>query len=407
MRTKPRGILFVTVMLFIALSVIAQRFDLLVFAIPPLVFLLYTSLVSFPQEGDIIVHRRVSTKRAFQGDVLNVAVDVSNESGKSFRAKISDTIPEDLEVVEGSNKRIAYMAPGETISLRYKVRARNRGHYSIGPLVLSLYDPLFLEERTLSINVLSQVAVFPRIIRVPRLELKARVTGKWPGEVVSKKVGRGTEFLEISEYKPGDEPRFINWKATARRRKLMTNRFSAEKITDVLLIVDVPHWRLVGPTLTPYLNDFLASISASIAIDLLSKGNRVSLLIIGEYRDWVKPGFGKRHALRILHSLADLRFSPVRQVVSFRDVFMHVLPYLSPVGSQLIIVSTFTESDVYELIAEGQKLGFKTLCIGVDPFKTVMSHVPSARNICILSETWKTGVIVILGNKCDLVFPGD
>ncbi|HTI52033.1 MAG TPA: DUF58 domain-containing protein, partial [Planctomycetaceae bacterium] len=56
--------------------------------------------------------------------------------------------------------------------------------------------------------------------------------------------GAGTEFEMLSEYRPGDDPRRIDWRTTARYRRPVVRRFQIERHRDVMIVIDCG--RLMG-----------------------------------------------------------------------------------------------------------------------------------------------------------------
>ncbi|RDI95967.1 DUF58 domain-containing protein [Meiothermus sp. QL-1] len=61
-----------------------------------------------------------------------------------------------------------------------------------------------------------------------RYRIRTRPTQPLPGERRLARPGRGLEFYELRGYAPGDEPRFIDWRAFARTGRLYTRLFQAE-----------------------------------------------------------------------------------------------------------------------------------------------------------------------------------
>ena len=56
--------------------------------------------------------------------------------------------------------------------------------------------------------------------------------------------GQGTEFEMLSEFRPGDDPRRIDWKTTVRFRRPVVRRFQVERHRDVMIVIDCG--RLMG-----------------------------------------------------------------------------------------------------------------------------------------------------------------
>jgi len=132
-----------------------------------------------------------------------------------------------------------------------------------------------------------------------------RVRSLQTGAYVSHFRGRGMEFDESRPYQPGDDPRSIDWRVTARSTTAYTKLFREERERPVLLLVDLRsgmHFATRG---------CFKSVSASRAAALLAwaahhRGDRLGGLIFGDtvHRE-LKPRLGRQAALRYLHQLAE------------------------------------------------------------------------------------------------------
>mgnify|MGYP001097682327 FL=1 len=132
-----------------------------------------------------------------------------------------------------------------------------------------------------------------------------RVNSLQTGAYVSHFRGRGMEFDESRPYQPGDDPRSIDWRVTARSTTAYTKLFREERERPVLVMVDLRanmHFATRG---------CFKSVNASHAAALLSwaahhRGDRLGGLIFGSttHRE-LKPRLGRQAALRFVHQLAD------------------------------------------------------------------------------------------------------
>jgi len=132
-----------------------------------------------------------------------------------------------------------------------------------------------------------------------------RVRSMQTGAYVSHFRGRGMEFDESRPYQPGDDPRSIDWRVTARSTTAYTKLFREERERPVLVMVNLRsnmHFATRG---------CYKSVNASRAAALLSwaahhRGDRLGGLIFGDtmHRE-LKPRLGRRAALRYLHELAE------------------------------------------------------------------------------------------------------
>lgn len=132
-----------------------------------------------------------------------------------------------------------------------------------------------------------------------------RINSLQTGAYVSHFRGRGMEFDESRPYQPGDDPRSIDWRVTARSTTAYTKLFREERERPVLIVVDLRanmHFATRG---------CFKSVNASRVAALLSwaahhRGDRLGGMIFGDstHRE-LKPRLGRQSALRFLHQLAE------------------------------------------------------------------------------------------------------
>jgi uncharacterized protein (DUF58 family) len=132
-----------------------------------------------------------------------------------------------------------------------------------------------------------------------------RVNSLQTGAYVSRFRGRGMEFDESRPYQPGDDPRSIDWRVTARSTTAYTKLFREERERPVLVAVDLRanmHFATQG---------CFKSVNASRTAALIAwaahhRGDRLGGLIFGDttHRE-LKPRLGRRAALRFVHELVE------------------------------------------------------------------------------------------------------
>lgn len=71
-----------------------------------------------------------------------------------------------------------------------------------------------------------------------RYALVTRARGVRTGERSAREAGHSVEFLDYRPYQPGDEPRFVDWRAYARSGRLYTRLFHAERAADLHVLLD-------------------------------------------------------------------------------------------------------------------------------------------------------------------------
>ncbi len=83
------------------------------------------------------------------------------------------------------------------------------------------------------------VPVYPSFIQMHKYELLA-ISQQLPefGIKRMRRLGHSMEFETIREYVAGDDPRSINWTATARKSNLMVNHYRDERAQQVYCVID-------------------------------------------------------------------------------------------------------------------------------------------------------------------------
>lgn len=172
-----------------------------------------------------------------------------------------------------------------------------------------------------------------------------RVNSLQTGAYVSRFRGRGMEFDESRPYQPGDDPRSIDWRVTARSTTAYTKLFREERERPVLIAVDLRsnmHFATRG---------CFKSVNASHAAALLAwaahhRGDRLGGLIFGDtiHRE-LKPRLGRRAALRFVHELAEhpdwvRRESEARNEDALTQA-MSALRRVARPGSLVVVISDF------------------------------------------------------------------
>ncbi len=132
-----------------------------------------------------------------------------------------------------------------------------------------------------------------------------RVNSLQTGAYVSHFRGRGMEFDESRPYQPGDDPRNIDWRVTARSTEAYTKLFREERERPVLVLVDLRsnmHFATQGS----FKSVIASRVAALISWAAHHRGDRLGGLIFGDstHRE-LKPKLGRQAALRYVHELVN------------------------------------------------------------------------------------------------------
>jgi uncharacterized protein (DUF58 family) len=145
-----------------------------------------------------------------------------------------------------------------------------------------------------------------RVEWVARRAVDANTSGGWH----SRFRGRGMSFSESRAYQAGDDPRTIDWLATARQGDLYVKQFVEERELTTLLCLDVSASMRTGHRQRRIL---AAEACAVLALSALQNQDRVGLLCFSDRVErYVKPNKGRGHVLRLVRDMLVTQAAPER-----------------------------------------------------------------------------------------------
>ena len=248
----------------------------------------------------LAVERHLGTERPEPGDELTVTLTVTNEGGTTLDdLRLIDGVPDRLAVAAGPARGAATLAPGETTTVEYRLRARH-GVHEFGPVVAVVRGLAGTTERTVHVGPEPPT----ELVCPPRLEplsepvsLRAQ-TARHAGRNPTATAGEGVEFFATREYRPGDPPGRIDWNRRARTGELATLEFRRERAATVVIVVDVRPGAHVGPTATgPDAVERSVAAAGRLFATLLAAGDRVGLAALDSTDAWLAPGTGPDHRI--------------------------------------------------------------------------------------------------------------
>lgn len=112
-----------------------------------------------------------------------------------------------------------------------------RGLHDLPPLASASVGALGLARVHHPIGPPEPLRVYPNLVAARSLtaRLRLRDTG---GRVARGPLGLGTEFESVRDYSPSDDIRQLNWKASARLGRPMSNQYRVERDRDVICLLD-------------------------------------------------------------------------------------------------------------------------------------------------------------------------
>src|SRR5713226_3939654 len=330
----------------------------------PLASLFFLSnFFGIPEKVELDVSHQVIPSDSFGEDDISVQVKVSNKRGDLLgNVEVDESLPNAILLEKGVSRVLTQLGSRETLELLLEFHSPIRGRHKIGPLVVKVEDPFgfYLVEEKSETEILS---IMPKPERIRTAELRPRHLGPWPGTIPARTLGPGTEFYSMRDYVSGDDPKRINWKASAKHRRLILNEMETERVTDVMLVLDTDvSFYEIGEA---ELFERGVRAAASLASLLLRQGNRVGMILQGEERGIAVPAFGKRHERNILYLLAAAK--PGRAVLPTSYVVSLLAKLLLPARAQIVIISFLMDNTIVGGIRGLVTAGYSVLVLSPSP----------------------------------------
>jgi len=222
---------------------------------------------------------------------------------RTWRA-LTVLIKEDLfETAESTDFPLSVEVPARTQKvIRYHVTPTRRGAFELGNHHLRYRSPLGLWIRQLRIPARTEVRVYPDVQAVRQYELLAREDREASMFRTSKRRGGESEFERLREYRNGDEYRSIDWKATARRQKLISREYQLESNQNIMFLLDAGRL-MTGESAGMSLFDHALNATLMLAHVAAKGGDNVGLLTFADdVRSYAPPEGGSRAARRIVQA---------------------------------------------------------------------------------------------------------
>jgi uncharacterized protein (DUF58 family) len=357
--TRKASLYFALASILLALGLFLQDWQLASMVLPLASLFFLSNFFGLPDKVELDVSHQVVPSDSFGEGDISVQVKVSNvRSDVLGNVDVYESLPGAIVLERGVSRVLTQLGSRETDELLLEFHSPIRGRYEIGPLVVRVEDPFgfyHVEKRSEP----ETLAIMPKPERIRTAELRPRHFGPWPGTIPARTLGPGTEFYSMRDYVSGDDPKRINWKASAKHRRLILNEMEAERVTDVMVILDTDvSFYEIGEA---ELFERGVRAAASLASLLLKQGNRVGMILQGEERGVVPPGFGKRHERNILFLLAAAK--PGRAQLSTSYVITLLARLMLPAKAQAVIISPLLDATLVEGVQELAAAGYNILVL--------------------------------------------
>jgi uncharacterized protein (DUF58 family) len=251
-----------------------------------------------------------------------IQLNLTHRLRRALQFEIAPTAAAEIELDRALRSVRASSETDATES--FTATARRLGRYQWPAFRIRVGGVLGLAWWPRSLRVDGEIRVVPDIVHDSE-----RATGaSLPGAQAAQRSGSGSEVLQLREYLPGDAPRAIDWKASARARRLISRDFSEDQQLDIVVAVDSGRTSAMAAGHADRLALY-ANIAARLAQRAVALDDRVGLLIYAQQPlVALAPRHGAAAVTRLRSLLAQMTVqrsesNPVLAAIRIRSLVRH------------------------------------------------------------------------------------
>jgi uncharacterized protein (DUF58 family) len=256
--------------------------------------------------------RQVDVERVLPGSFAvgvgnKVSIRLHNRLRHPLVLSVSDHHPSQIRA---DNLPLSLTLPAEeSAELSYWAVPRQRGNAHFGDVDLRVRSGIGLWEFRRRFFQPATVKVYPNFTAISQFEhLGHQQQIAQLGIHRSQRRGQGMDFNQLREYRDGDVSRQIDWKASARQRKLISRDYQDERDQDIIFLLDCGRrMRAKGGDLSHF--DHCLNSLLLMSYVALRQGDAVGMLSFAGEQRWLAPIKGKNNINVILNSVYDLHSS--------------------------------------------------------------------------------------------------
>jgi uncharacterized protein (DUF58 family) len=232
-----------------------------------------------PRTINNLYSKRSYDSHAFWGEFVTVAIHLTNKGRIPIPwVQMQESVAVQLKHGEPLHQVVS-LGRGETAEFHYKIIARRRGYYQLGPLRLTIGDLFGIHPEMVAFLPADYLTIYPRLTPLSQLGLPSRLPF---GTIASHQrlFEDPARPMGIRDFRSGDTMRQINWKASAHTRQLMVKTFqpAISLETAVLLNLHIPDYQSGNRQDTA---EWAIEVAASLAAHLVNQRQSVGLISNG------------------------------------------------------------------------------------------------------------------------------
>jgi uncharacterized protein (DUF58 family) len=267
-------------------------------------FIIFDALI-LPRQRKILI-RRITPNRVSLGSPVRIIFEVQNNCRRKVELCLAEDAPSTIDVEPKICRAI--LESGESTSLEYRLVARRRGRHELSFIDVRILPAMGLLFRQFRVKIPVVLHVFPNLMNLKRYELLTRRGLSYEqGLAKLKMIGQGSEFESLRHYVSGDEMSRIEWKASAKRTKLIVKNYQPERQQSIIVAIDVGR-ATAGEFGGLSRVDYLVNATLMLAFVALRQNDWFSMVAFSDrIESYLPPVNGIKNIDRVARALFELQ----------------------------------------------------------------------------------------------------
>jgi uncharacterized protein (DUF58 family) len=261
-------------------------------------------LDAFLASGRSITVTREAPAVLSVGRANPVRLRLRSTARRRLDVTVTDDRPADVSVRDLPGR--ATLEPRGRATVVYHLHPSRRGAVELGDHHVRYPSPLGMWQRQLRLPARDTLKVYPDVTAVRVYELLARQSRENLLVRAVRLRGGENEFERLREYQRDDEYRNIDWKATARRGRLIVREYQQERNQTVVCLLDCGRLMTAESGGLAQLDHALNAV-LMLAHVAARAGDQLGLMAFdARVRAYLPPAGGRRAAQRVAHAMYDV-----------------------------------------------------------------------------------------------------
>lgn len=280
------------------------------------------------------------------GKPFHAEIELTNSENRNLRVSLKDDLgdsfdvdPLEFDLRIGGKSRTRF---------HYQSIPKKRGRFELEGVYLRRYSPLQLWQTQRLIECEATVSVYPDMQQISEFDLLAKRNRlSLMGLRRTRKIGQDNEFERLRDYTQDDNYKFIDWRTTARRRKLTVRDYQANQSQHVVFMIDCGRM-MTGTENDISLLDYSLNAMLMLAYVALKQGDSVGMITFSNrVHNFTPIRSGVQHINRLLHAC----FNQKPEFVESRydEAFVYLRSHFRKRALVVLITNVIDEINAHQI----------------------------------------------------------